>query len=43
MSIFDLIPTVGEIIGKVVCTLSDHEWVRLKDGTDVCNECGKIK
>lgn len=26
MSMFDWIPTVGEVFTKVACTFTDHDW-----------------
>jgi hypothetical protein len=43
MSIFDLIPTIGEVIDKTACILTDHNWVRLDGGKVVCADCGAVK
>lgn len=45
---FDWIPTIGEVARKVVCTLSDHDWIRVVDQDRnflyyQCSECGKVK
>lgn len=46
MSLFDLIPTVGEVIDKAACIISDHSWVKIEDqhGNFLyykCRDCGK--
>lgn len=46
MSLFDLIPTVGEIIDSASCIITDHDWVKVKVGEKVvivCETCGKRK
>lgn len=45
MSLFDFIPTVGEIFSKIECTLTDHEWIAGYDDRNnyiiICKICGK--
>jgi hypothetical protein len=46
MSIFGWIPTVGEVMSSVACTLTDHDWAyfyskEYKRKFKVCETCGK--
>lgn len=54
MRLFDWIPTVSEVVDKVVCTFSDHEWSDWVEYNDItkperrcykryCVNCEKIE
>lgn len=43
MSIFDLIPTIPEVVSSGYCITFGHEWVRTESGKVICAECGKVK
>ena len=41
MKLIEWIPTVGEVLDWMGCTLTDHSWVKGKDGIVRCQDCGK--